>query len=86
MSCCAIVLAISGGGGAAADLTDKDLRERGVTDLPLQNADLPNDEGAPDMCTLNYLHEAAVLHNLRIRFFATKVGNTKSNRKKRGIL
>ena len=43
-----------------------------MTELPLQNTDLSPDTGANDMCSLNYLHEAALLHNLRLRFFAAK--------------
>lgn len=39
--------------------------------LPLQNTNLP-DDGCPDMCNLNYLHEPAILYNLRTRFLAVK--------------
>ena len=41
-----------------------------MAELPLRNLNLSADEGERDMCALNYLHEAAVLHNLRLRFFA----------------
>ncbi|CAE7809845.1 MYO2 [Symbiodinium necroappetens] len=37
--------------------------------LPFQNADMPNN-GFPDMTTLDHLHEPALLHNLRRRFFS----------------
>jgi len=37
--------------------------------LPFQNADMP-ETGFPNMTTLDHLHEAALLHNLRVRFFA----------------
>jgi hypothetical protein len=68
-----------GGGGVRARARARAIRARhtslrrpraarGLNELPLQNTELPI-EGAPDMCSLNYLHEAAVLHNLRARFF-----------------
>lgn len=38
------------------------------TSLPLQNLGLPP-HGVEDMTRLNYLHEPAVLFNLRRRFF-----------------
>jgi hypothetical protein len=34
--------------------------------LPLCNLNLP-DDGVPDLCDLTYLHEPAILHNLRLR-------------------
>lgn len=37
--------------------------------LPFQNANMPQ-TGFPNMTTLDHLHEAAILHNLRTRFFA----------------
>lgn len=37
--------------------------------LPFQNSNMPTD-GFPNMTTLDHLHEAAILHNLRVRFFA----------------
>eukprot|EP00931_Biecheleriopsis_adriatica_P027585 TRINITY_DN16578_c0_g1_i1.p1 TRINITY_DN16578_c0_g1~~TRINITY_DN16578_c0_g1_i1.p1 ORF type:complete len:1345 (-),score=252.95 TRINITY_DN16578_c0_g1_i1:21-4055(-) len=37
--------------------------------LPFQNANMP-EKGFPDMTTLDHLHEPALLHNLRRRFFA----------------
>jgi len=37
--------------------------------LPMQNKDMP-ENGFPDMTKLDHLHEAALLHNLRARFFA----------------
>lgn len=37
--------------------------------LPFQNADMPKN-GFSDMTALDHLHEAALLHNLRARFFA----------------
>eukprot|EP00927_Polykrikos_kofoidii_P069127 TRINITY_DN6450_c0_g4_i1.p1 TRINITY_DN6450_c0_g4~~TRINITY_DN6450_c0_g4_i1.p1 ORF type:complete len:1447 (+),score=225.31 TRINITY_DN6450_c0_g4_i1:242-4582(+) len=37
--------------------------------LPFQNSDMPA-HGFPNMTTLDHLHEAALLHNLRVRFFA----------------
>ena len=40
-----------------------------VESLPLRNLDLP-DAGADDMVSLDYLHEASVLYNLRRRYFA----------------
>lgn len=56
-------------------IIDKDLPlERGtkiislpqlrLTNLPLQNVDLPAD-GVDDMCSLSYLHEPSILDNLR---------------------
>lgn len=39
----------------------------GLDGLPLQNTVTPS--GVEDMCALNYLHEPAILHNLRQRFF-----------------
>eukprot|EP00928_Gymnodinium_smaydae_P031590 TRINITY_DN23142_c0_g1_i1.p1 TRINITY_DN23142_c0_g1~~TRINITY_DN23142_c0_g1_i1.p1 ORF type:complete len:1423 (-),score=232.39 TRINITY_DN23142_c0_g1_i1:56-4324(-) len=36
--------------------------------LPFQNANMP-ENGFPNMTTLDHLHEAALLHNLRVRFF-----------------
>ena len=39
----------------------------GLTALPLQNENL-GDCGVDDMTTLNYLHEASILDNLRRRF------------------
>eukprot|EP00927_Polykrikos_kofoidii_P057537 TRINITY_DN5167_c0_g1_i1.p1 TRINITY_DN5167_c0_g1~~TRINITY_DN5167_c0_g1_i1.p1 ORF type:complete len:1365 (-),score=320.45 TRINITY_DN5167_c0_g1_i1:45-4139(-) len=36
--------------------------------LPFQNANMP-ETGFPNMTTLDHLHEAALLHNLRVRFF-----------------
>jgi len=48
---------------AQADLKD-------FTKLPLQN-DLPYD-GCEDMCQLNYLHEPAILYNLRRRFYVAQ--------------
>eukprot|EP00929_Paragymnodinium_shiwhaense_P086823 TRINITY_DN47241_c0_g1_i1.p1 TRINITY_DN47241_c0_g1~~TRINITY_DN47241_c0_g1_i1.p1 ORF type:complete len:1373 (+),score=329.81 TRINITY_DN47241_c0_g1_i1:229-4347(+) len=38
--------------------------------LPFQNAGMP-DNGFPNMTILDHLHEAAILHNLRVRFFAS---------------
>eukprot|EP00403_Amphidinium_massartii_P028590 CAMPEP_0178393170 /NCGR_PEP_ID=MMETSP0689_2-20121128/12050_1 /TAXON_ID=160604 /ORGANISM="Amphidinium massartii, Strain CS-259" /LENGTH=1441 /DNA_ID=CAMNT_0020013755 /DNA_START=60 /DNA_END=4385 /DNA_ORIENTATION=- len=38
--------------------------------LPFQNADMP-EIGFPNMTTLDHLHEAALLHNLRVRFFSS---------------
>ncbi|CAM9668005.1 unnamed protein product, partial [Discosporangium mesarthrocarpum] len=38
------------------------------TSLPLQNTGVPED-GVPDMTKLNYLHEPAILFNVRRRFF-----------------
>ena len=40
-----------------------------VAALPLQNEDEPP-EGTEDMTSLNYLHEPAILYNLRTRFYA----------------
>ena len=37
--------------------------------LPFQNADMP-ENGFPDMTSLDHLHEPALLHNLRRRFFS----------------
>ena len=37
--------------------------------LPFQNADMP-EKGFPDMTSLDHLHEPALLHNLRRRFFS----------------
>ena len=39
-----------------------------AAELPLQNEGL-GDEGATDMVSLDYLHEASVLYNLRTRYF-----------------
>mmetsp|Transcript_22721 Transcript_22721/g.59331 ORF Transcript_22721/g.59331 Transcript_22721/m.59331 type:complete len:559 (+) Transcript_22721:393-2069(+) len=50
------------------------LKDEGLEEfdaLPLQNMDQP-DEGCLDMCHLNYLHEPAILYNLRLRFNAVK--------------
>ena len=41
-----------------------------VETLPLRNEGLPA-EGASDMVSLDYLHEARVLYNLRKRYFAS---------------
>ena len=41
-----------------------------VETLPLRNEGLPA-EGASDMVSLDYLHEASVLYNLRKRYFAS---------------
>eukprot|EP00947_MAST-08B_sp_MAST-8B-sp1_P005250 g5250.t1 len=41
----------------------------GLVSLPLVNEDV-DEKGVDDMCTLNYLHEPAILYNLRQRFFA----------------
>ncbi|KAJ1447952.1 P-loop containing nucleoside triphosphate hydrolase protein, partial [Pelagophyceae sp. CCMP2097] len=41
---------------------------KGVDALPMQN-EAGSPEGAADMCSLGYLHEAAVLYNLRRRYF-----------------
>jgi len=49
-----------------------------VDSLPLQNIDKP-ENGVDDMTSLNFLHEASILHNLRHRFISklpyTYVGN-----------
>ncbi|CAK8988748.1 unnamed protein product [Durusdinium trenchii] len=37
--------------------------------LPFQNSDMP-ENGFPDMTSLDHLHEPALLHNLRRRFFS----------------
>ncbi|CAM9355182.1 unnamed protein product, partial [Phaeothamnion confervicola] len=56
----------------AGDVATVDLRHPdfiGMESLPLQNIGLPR-EGVRDMCSLNYLHEPAILYNIRHRFFA----------------
>jgi len=54
------------GGGEVVEV-DAASMEGGT--LPFQNADMP-ETGFPNMTTLDHLHEAALLHNLRVRFFA----------------
>lgn len=44
-------------------------RLRGYDSLPLQNANA-GPEGFPDMCDMDFLHEPAVLYNLRKRHAA----------------
>jgi myosin heavy subunit len=42
------------------------LQDTGLKALPLQNSDdNENLDGVSDMCALSYLHEAAILENLR---------------------
>jgi len=57
--------------GEALEVTLKDEGLEEFDALPLQNMDQP-DDGCPDMCHLNYLHEPAILYNLRRRFNAVK--------------
>jgi myosin-5 len=40
--------------------------------LPPKNPDFL--EGCPDLTALSYLHEPAVLHNLRLRYMKDEVG------------
>lgn len=54
-------------GGAVGDIIEVDASKLGGT-LPFQNANMPP-EGFPNMTNLDHLHEAALLHNLRARFF-----------------
>jgi myosin-5 len=54
-----VVAACSRGGAATG----------AVAVLPLQNV-METEAGVADMCSLNYLHEPAILFNLRRRFFA----------------
>ncbi|CAM9187182.1 unnamed protein product [Scytosiphon promiscuus] len=42
----------------------------GMDSLPLQNADTGDSQGVEDMCSLNHLHEPAILYNLRRRFMS----------------
>lgn len=56
-------------GGAALESIEVDASKLEGGTLPFQNAGMPK-EGFPDMTLLDHLHEAALLHNLRMRFFA----------------
>eukprot|EP00752_Nemacystus_decipiens_P018668 g16737.t1 len=42
----------------------------GMDTLPLQNAETSDGKGVEDMCSLNHLHEPAILYNLRRRFMS----------------
>ncbi len=73
------VLGVPGGEVRQVDLTRPELTaldeghggsdKAAAAGLPLQNLQLPP-QGAEDMCTLSFLHEPAILHNLRTRFLA----------------
>ena len=52
------------------DLGCAAMKEAGLTSMPLRNMGLP-ETGANDMCTLSFLHEPAILYNLRRRFLVS---------------
>ncbi|CAK0799800.1 unnamed protein product [Prorocentrum cordatum] len=57
------------GGAELSEEAEVDASKLEGGTLPFQNAGMPP-SGFPDMTTLDHLHEAALLHNLRARFFA----------------
>jgi len=56
-------------GQAKAETVEVDASQLEGGALPFQNANMP-ENGFPNMTTLDHLHEPALLHNLRVRFFS----------------
>lgn len=59
-----------GAGDAPGATLEVDASQMEGGTLPFQNAGMPT-TGFPDMTTLDHLHEAALVHNLRVRFFGS---------------
>ncbi|CAK0877893.1 unnamed protein product [Prorocentrum cordatum] len=57
------------GENAAGEIVEFDASKMEGGSLPFQNANMP-EAGFANMTTLDHLHEAALLHNLRVRFFS----------------